>query len=282
MKKDIKTKVAFAVFLLAAGVAASSCSIKEDRRECPCYLTVVLDRIPYKMTMKNAGLWENLVHPDAGLFYQETISPSDYPAPDWLIIPTPRGYVSHAAAIGRVHYRPDATGTVLTLPKGYEADSLYAHSARVDCREELARDTVELHKQWCTLTIKLKGTEVWKPYSFEVRGSWNSLSLYDLSAVEGEFAVAPRQLAIDRYEVRIPRQGDNSLMLVLYENNPDGTRGDKVVYDYPIGRLIYAAGYDWFTKDLDDATITVDYAVGVVEATINPWDNGQDFGDIEI
>lgn len=251
--------------------------VKEDRRECPCYLTEVFERLPEGMRKPNSGLWLQVRSQDGAIVKQETVSPADYPAPDWLLVKVPKGYVSVAAANGRAHYRTSEDGRTLMLSSGVEADSLWAHASRVDCRDESAVDTVILHKQWCTLTIKLEGVEVWKPYKFQVTGGWCGMDTGDLSAVAGEFSAYPRRIATDRYEVRIPRQADNNLRLKLYEDGED-----EPVYDYPMGQLMYGSGYDWYRRDLDDLMVTVDYARAEVTVNIAPWDRGQEFGEIVI
>ena len=175
-------------------------------------------------------------------------------------------------------------GRKLTLPEGYEADSLYMHSSIVDCTGESARDTVRLHKQWCTLTLVLENPEVFRMYDFEITGHWAGISAADCSALEGAFRVSPRRLDEGRFQCRIPRQGDNTdgnLRLKLYSENPDGSRGEEE-YDYPLGMAIYRAGYDWFRKDLDDVTVKVDYARADMEVKIQPWDDGENFGNIVI
>lgn len=272
--------------LVLTGVAAitglaGSCTVKEDRTNCPCFLYIDLHKLPEKMRMPNSGLWLDVVAHTGSVVKMETISPSDYSAPDWVIVSVPKGNTLVSAANGRVHMKPALDGRSITLPEGYEADSLYMHSDIVDCTGESARDTVRLHKQWCTLSLVLESPDALRHYDFEIQGSWSGISTADLSAIEGKFRTQPRRLTPERFEVRIPRQGDNSLILRLYSENQDGTRGDEE-YAYEVGKAIYRAGYDWFRRDLDDVTVKIDVARCDMEVRILPWDPGQNFGDIVI
>ena len=148
-------------------------------------------------------------------------------------------------------------------------------------RRELARDTVTLYKQWCTLQLRLEGSEAWKPYFFEIHGDWNGLSLRDLSPVKGALFCVPRKTGVNTFEVRLPRQGDSSLSLQVYDTDPYGLP-EELKYEYPLGRLMENRGYDWDRRSLGDAVITIDYAKADVLVEISGWDEGGDNKDITI
>jgi len=257
-------------------LASAGCTVMENRKPCPSYLTVNLSLLPEKMVHQNSGLWLEVVSDDNGIVVQETVSPADYPAPDWYIATVPKGYTMVSALVGRKHWRADPTGRTVSLADGYEADSLYAHAARADCTGESARDTVLLHKQWCTVSVILKNAEKWKDYSFRIISDWSGIDLSDLTPVAGRFICSPRRTGDDSFEVRIPRQGDNGVELNMYDS--DG----ELLYSYPLGAIMYGAGYDWFRKDLDDVKVTIDVAQSIQQVEIRPWDSGEDFGNIEM
>ena len=162
---------------------AGSCTVKEDRTNCPCFLYIDLHKLPENLRMPNSGLWLDVVAHTGSVVKMETISPSDYSAPDWVIVSVPKGNTLVSAANGRVHMKPALDGRSITLPEGYEADSLYMHSDIVDCTGESARDTVRLHKQWCTLSLVLESPDALRHYDFEIQGTWSGISTADLSAI---------------------------------------------------------------------------------------------------
>jgi len=272
--KILKNLAAVILILMAA-----SCSVKEDRIDCPCFLTLDFSEVPD--AMKSSGVWVNIVHEDGTCLLQESISKEMYKFPEQYIAEVRKGNVSVSAAYGKIRSRVSSDNRILTLESGQEADSLFAHTRYVDCRGESAIDSVRLHKQWCNMTIRLQGTEFWTSYAFEVDSGWNGINLSDLSAVSGNFECIPRRTSADSYEIRLPRQGDNDMSLLVLDDHGDGTRGD-VIYEYPIGQMINSSGYNWYNLDLDDLIITIDYARSEVTVEICPWSSGIDFGDITI
>ena len=105
-------------------------------------------------------------------------------------------------------------------------------------------------------------------------------SAWDLMPVLGEFRYAPMQ-ENGVYQVRVPRQEDNSLELVMLEIpdqvgydceeipgqvGDDGERagddGERVVVDrLPLGEYIARSGYDWTAEDLADVNVALDLEI---------------------
>ena len=76
------------------------------------------------------------------------------------------------------------------------------------------------------------------------------------------------------YQVRVPRQEDNSLELVMLEM-PDqvGHDGERAVVDrLPLGEYIARSGYDWAAEDLADVHIALDMEKQQVMITVSGWD----------
>ena len=102
--------------------------------------------------------------------------------------------------------------------------------------------------------------------------------------VLGEFRYAPMQKN-GVYQVRVPRQVDNSLELVMLEI-PDqvgydgeempgqaGDDGERTVVDrLPLGEYIARSGYDWTAEDLADVNVALDLEMQQVMITVSGWD----------
>lgn len=260
-------------------LAAAACTVKEDRIVCPCFLTEDFSRTGQ---VRPAGeAWISLLEKHGGKVAQLTIHPDMYRDDHSYVSAVPKKEIDVAVVYGCDHYEVTEGSDRLVLYPGCEADSIYAHSAGVDCRKELARDTVILCKQWCTLQIRLEGAEALQPCHFEILGNWNGFSLRDLSAVEGPLSCVPRKMGSGAFEVRLPRQGDDSLSLQVYDTDVYGIP-EKLRYEYPLGRLMENRGYDWGRKSLADAIVTIDYAKADVLVEISGWDEGGDNKDITI
>ena len=109
------------------------------------------------------------------------------------------------------------------------------------------------------------------PYDIEVWGNVAGVSAWDLMPVLGEFRYAPMQ-ENGVYQVRVPRQEDNSLELVMLEipgqAGYDGERaeddGERVVVDrLPLGEYIARSGYDWTAENLENQQVMI---------TVSGWD----------
>ena len=152
-------------------------------------------------------------------------------------------------------------------------DSLYGFFKIYHTRCESVLCDVELHKEFCTVSFTLGKDGYSSPYRIEVWGNVAGVSVWDLMPVLGEFRYVPMQ-ENGVYQVRVPRQVDNSLELVMLEI-PDqvGYDGERVVVDrLPLGEYIARSGYDWTAEDLDDVNVALDLEMQQVMITVSGWD----------
>ena len=261
LKYTIMYKLMQYVTAAAALLVLASCSVKEDRHECPCLLTIILERVPERIMNRADGLWINISTEGKGTALDSPVTGSDYSGPEWLGADVDKGLVSVICSNSKA----------LAVPYGSECDSIYAHYKTVRCFEDNARDTVLLRKQWCTATIILKNAYPEEKYLFEIHGNWAGISQSGLEPVPGRFYSVPRRIDTDKFQIRLPRQGDDSMVMSL-----------NSVYEYSLGKLIAGSGYDWKAQNLDDIRILIDYASAEIAVSVSPWDGGPDFGDIEI
>lgn len=260
----MKTPPIRSLLLLTALLAAWACSVREDRRPCPCYLTIVLDRAGAQLhglgmdSLRVAAAGDGPMLQDASVATER--------CPDDLEWQVPKQWVRIAAHAGakRLQQSRDA----LLIAYGTEADSLFAYSARVDCNGEAAADTVRLHKQFATLSLVVTGPSEAHPFILELESRWAGWDRMDFSPVMGRFRATATQVDNEQYRIRLPRQGDDGLEL-----HAAGWNGEPLK-SLPIGKEIAARGYDWFAPDLADIRITIDFARATVDVTISDWDNG--------
>ena len=282
----------------------SSCSIKEDRDGCPCWMTVDLSDVA-ESRWKSPEVQSNIEHqdvtksPESRSNVAENVllrlrGNSDEDAVDYeyqvteavragvgaLEYEVPRGSVGVSAVAfgneipGRAGYdglkagydgeRAGYDGDEIRVPVGEQMDSLYGFFNMYHTRCESVLCDVELHKEFCTVSFTLGEDGYSSPYRIEVWGNVAGVSAWDLTPVLGEFRYAPMQ-ENGVYQVRVPRQVDNSLELVMLEDS-------EIVDRLPLGEYIARSGYDWTAEDLDDVNVALDLEMQQVMITVSGWD----------
>ena len=289
---------------MAVVMFLSSCSIKEDRDECPCWMTVEMpDRVGHdgSVVLRLRGNSD-----EDAVDYAYKVSESIKADVGILEYEVPRGAVGVSAVAfgneipGRAEYDEKAAGydggmhnrvwhdgksagydgDEIRVPVGEQMDSLYGFFKMYHTRCESVLCDVELHKEFCTVSFTLGEDGYTSPYDIEVWGNFAGVSAWDLMPVLGEFRYAPMQKN-GVYQVRVPRQVDNSLELVMLEIpgqvGYDGERaedvGERVVVDrLPLGEYIARSGYDWTAEDLADVNVALDLEMQQVMITVSGWD----------
>ena len=297
----------------------SSCSVKEDRSGCPCWMTIDLSKVAesrwkspemqrsteYQMVTKSPESRPNVAanvllrlrgnsdedEVDYAFKMTETVN-TEVGALEYEV---PRGAVGvSAVAFGRrvtgragndggMPDRVGHDGDEIRIPAGEQMDSLYGFFKMYHTRCESVLCDVDLHKEFCTVSFTLGDEGYSSPYDIEVWGNVAGVSAWDLMPVKGDFRYAPVQKN-GVYQVRVPRQVDNSLELVMLEI-PDqvgrggrspvgaGDDGERVVVDrLPLGEYIARSGYDWTAENLEDVHIALDMEKQQVMITVSGWD----------
>lgn len=275
------------VMWMAGMLFLSSCSIKEDRDGCPCWMTVdlsdvaesrwksleVQSSIDYQSVTKSlksrSNVAENILlrlrgnSDEDAVEYEYQMTEAVRADAGTLEYEVPRGSVG-VSAVNPVR---------LTIPVGEQMDSLYGFFKMYHTRCESVLCDVELHKEFCTVSFTLGDEGYSSPYDIEVWGNVAGVSAWDLMPVKGDFRYAPVQKN-GVYQVRVPRQEDNSLELVMVEM-PDqvGHDGERAVVDrLPLGEYIARSGYDWTAEDLADVNVALDLEMQQVMITVSGWD----------
>lgn len=254
------------ITLTGLAIMVSSCSIKEDRTPCPCWLDIFLPET-YKCTV-GISLWQGntqLLSEDIG--YTRFVP--------FLEKEVKRGFNRLSAFKNNGDLNLSATS--VKIEPGQQCDSLYAYCDVVDCRGEFAMDTIVFHKQFATLSLQIVNPqEITYPYALTVKGNVSGIELTSLKPIEGAFKYTT---ALDEDYIgtcRLPRQKDSSLSLDMNKVD-DGTLVDTI----PLGELISRTGYNWSAEDLDDITITIDFAKAEIVVTVNEWQSEYTY-EIEI
>ena len=256
------------IMIMTVMMFLSSCFVKEDRDECPCWMTV---EMPGQVRHDSAVILRLHGNYDEGAMdYAYKISESIKADVGILEYEVPRGSVGVSVV----------NPARLAVPVGEQMDSLYGFFKMYHTRCESVKCDIELHKEFCTVSFTLVDEHYESPYDIEVRGNVSGVSPWDLVPVSGAFKYAP--VAEEGvYRLRIPRQVDASLELVMLEMpgqaGYDGVRteddGERaVVSRLPLGEYIIRSGYDWSATDLSDVSVALDLEKQQVMVTVSGWD----------
>ena len=218
-------------------VALVSCSIKEDRSDCPCYLTVDAERAVSVDGWFGTRSLFNVI----GGFVDRQV---------------PRGIVDIVASHGR-----------FSVPEGQQMDSLFARRIPVDTDGESAFARVTLCKNFATIELDFKDEDDGRTvYDLLATGTVSGADARTLEPVKGPFSCVPEPVTDGRgYAFRVPRQKDESLRLELSNNG-------SPVETIDLGYLIAKTGFDWKAESLGDIAILCDLPAHTFTITVKDWD----------
>ena len=218
-------------------VALVSCSVKEDRGDCPCYLTVDAER-----TVSVDGWFgtRSLFNVNGGFVDRQV----------------PRGIVDIVASHGR-----------FSIPEGQQMDSLFARRIPVDTDGESAYARVTLCKNFATIELDFKDEDEGRTdYDLLATGTISGVDARSLNPEEGSFSFVPEPNTDGRgYAFRVPRQKDETLKLLL---SKDG----NIVETIDLGHLVAKTGFDWKAESLGDIAILCDLPAHTFTITVKEWE----------
>ena len=228
------TKVLSMTVMLAA---LCSCSVKEDRSDAACWITVRAD---------------------------DSTSLSAWYGSQRILDNHPGGLVDHMVPRGIVDLV--ASDGDFTVPEGQQMNELFAQLIRLDTDGEFAYARMELKKQFATVFLDFKDEDDGRTdYDLLVTGTVSGADPHTLKPVEGHFSCIPEEASDRGYRFRSPRQKDESLTLLLQKD------GDTVE-TIPLGELIRKAGFDWAKESLGDVSILCDLPAHTFTITVMEWE----------
>lgn len=238
----------------------TSCTIKEVRGPCPCWL---------QMDVTACGSGRDLIVSawDPDKVFLTKINVSDYP--DFYERNVPKGELAVSAVRGARY--SSLTGHDLLVKSGHDADSIWAYASNILALDETCRVKAELHKQFATVHLSItKDAADNFPFKIRVNSNIAGFDVRDLSPVCGEFNYSPPEISQGNFMFRLFRQKDDSFTIGLIDNG-------KPVEDLPLGEYIAETGYDWTAEDLADIYIGIDYITSTVSVFVCDWDGPVSF-----
>ncbi len=237
-----------------------SCSLKEDRSECPCMLVLDFSEVDRD---RSDSLSLGIVSA-TGFLHTAVVPSGEYG--DLYRVEVPKGEV-WVNVYGVDSWSEEFESALsednssIYIPYGEECPEVRSFSLHTILSAETVTVPVELHKNYCRLSITMV-YEGELPMQISILGD---VCGYDKegSPVSGAFLYEPMG-SEGLFYVRIPRQTDSTLRLNLSDE-------EEVLREFAIGEYIIESGYDWLAEDLDDVWIEVDYTKTLVTITVGDW-----------
>lgn len=240
-----------------------SCSVKEDRGDCPCILRLDLGQCQDVATVMQLSIGRN------ELPIAQEIRPYDYQGRMYERSVT-RGEWNIVCWSGLQYCKLSGERIVIPLGKGF--DEIYTCHETVDCDGESVTHTVRLHKDYARVSVTpVSSSGLPANYELMLTAGTSAIRLTDGRPQEGDFAVALSADHAGLIEVAIPRQADGtSLCLRLM-------RESVTVGEVPIGEWLRQTGYDWWSPDLNDIRVFLDLEHMNATLVVEEWKEGQVF-----
>ena len=257
---------------LVLGLTLAACSVKEDRTSCPCLLNIITTEAFAPLSENSSDEWTLTLtgYAEEGTIVEECFGKEGLR--DTLEYPVKKGSVVMMAWLADTGM--PVSGRYCLVPEGEQAARLYACSSRIDASGETVYFPVQPHKQFTTITL-LDDTEMDNPFGGRtpiVRGRTCGLDLTTLQPVRGSFecrAEPAGHLPERGFQVRIPRQDDPSLELIL-EAGDNGTG-----VQFPIGEVLFAQEFTPADGEMPDYIVWLSATSSTLKVssiiTVRPW-----------
>ncbi len=261
-----KMRLSSAVLLgILVSALCTGCSLKEDRRDCPCVLTLDFSGVDRDMS---DSLSLGVLSAD-GFLHRDVVRNTSYGVPYTVNVPKEELWINvYSIEPGgdSVLETVSEDMSSMTIPYGMECPQVSFFSMHANFDRETATVPVVLHKNYCRLAITMMYDGP-LPLQISILGD---VCGYDTEGepTEGNFLFEPTG-SRGLFYARIPRQTDSSLKLDISDE-------EEILREFAIGEYITESGYDWEAEDLEDVEIQINYTKTLVTIVVNDWSKSLD------
>lgn len=271
-KSDLNGMKKIMELLLAVVASFSSCTVVEDRGDCPCYLNFAHKGF-------NPGSCNGTM--EVVVFEGKLVSDGVYSISRLKDgtdeIPVPKGFARIGCVGGLSSGR--LVDSLMVIPAGSDCDPIYAFSSTAEAFGEVAYVNGMIRKNHVVLRIVMEnGSGGVYPFSVRVGSNVSGMNLLTMEPLEGFFSHKASKEAEGVFSMRLPRQMDDSMVLEILKT--DGS--DEKVDELPLGTyLVDGLGYDWAAPDLADINVYINYSRSSISISVSDWELGGVF-EVEI
>lgn len=250
----------------------SSCSVLEDREDCPCRLRVEVRKRCRLTPEREVQLC--LRSEASHISREESHSLSELQGYN-VELRVPKGTVRADGFVGLGHCQRDED--FLLIPYGMDADSLYWVSGTVEAQGETAVLPLRIRKEHVRFRLQFFHEEK-ETYPFYpvIRSSTAGFCLTDGSPVAGPFRCTPEETDPGCFDTILPRQLYPEDLVLEIRRKGEAPESPPLT-EIPLGRLISGSGaFSWEDEDLKDLLIQFDYANAGMTLQVTDWELGQE------
>lgn len=248
--------------LLIVSVISVSCSVLEDRTECPIYVSV--------KAQTESDCLVSFFSAGGDLLDSRMIAAEDMRSGNNRTqIPRRDFHVSVLMNKWNMELRGDK---VVCMAEGREAAPIYACSLHHISPDNYPNDEIvidgPLMKQHALVKLRFtvdEGTGF--PYFIRLYGERNGFNLLTLAAEEGRCVIMPRMGESLETEFVLTRQQQEDPIMLFLLDEKTGVESAAI----EIGQYITKAGYDWNADSLGDIDIAVDLSEMTIAIRISDW-----------
>lgn len=239
-----------------------SCSLKEEREDCPCIVKISLDpSLSGKVVFGAFG--------EDGYSYRRENVLSDEEG----------GFAEYQILRGNntlYMYQGELTldGAMVRYRNGVQADSMYAwNSGLLNTNVENLDIRPVLKKQFATvyLSVISRNRSV---YKIIVTGGVSGFNILTMRPESGEFACLANKIDEWYYSFRIPRQFSDERLATEPLKMEVYSDSGVAIADYRLGEAIAEIGYDWESESLADIYVDVDIDQVRLSIDVGNWEDG--------
>ena len=235
-----------------------SCTVKENRSDCPCDLLV----LPAEKLESEGSVVVSLVQ-DGAVVGQEMLGREDFEAGKCLMTVNRRP--TTVTVFSGITSMSLQGGRKLSIRSAQQCDELFTSTSDAKPSGDSFECQVCLHKNFARLFLTVLNLR--NGMDMRITGTVSGYDILDTEPCEGDFNIpAERGDAARGCCIRLPRQTDESLALEV------SVRG-VTVKTVPLGSIIAATGYSFKDEDLMDIVMTVDLEKSYASVTVGDWDS---------
>ena len=240
--------------LLIFALLIVSCSVKEERGDCPCRLFLDLTSVD----LVDFSPLSISVISDDGFEYNTDVRYDSYK--DTCVVDVPRSDLNIVVWGGGYEYLSEEG---LEIPYGCGCPPVYIHTNRLSATGEYVYDSISLKKNYCILSVEIDDYK--QVDALAIRGNISGFQKFG-EPRHGDFLVTAQPSARSGVlnNFYIPRQDGAELYLDVIEEG--GSSKTFPLHDY-----IEEYGYDWTESDLDDLNLILEYTSSGIIVTICGW-----------
>lgn len=249
----------------------SSCSVKENRWECPLFLHFEKVENPHGCSGDVVVLGFAGDGTRGRLDERHSLESL---LDEGNLLPIPKGgnivsmIVVEGASVGSV-----VDGEYL-IPDGQQMDRVFALADEFDCGDEDYYMEGSLLRQFASVSLTMSYIEGEDfPFDLTVVGPSAGFDARTLQPASGNLNFAPKQSSDGVFRFNLPRQYPGSwLCLELWSPGQGGTRATGgPVHTVILSDYLKKAGYDWNAPDLEEVSLFVDYANCSISVEVGDW-----------